>query len=85
MTSEVHEELVSLFNAIIGDRFKLSHDDTDPQTLAQMVKDLSEWSDLFTICPRCQGIFLVCPWCSTLLATYDEFCEHGFACLGVAK
>lgn len=78
-------EVVSFFNAILGDRVKLQHDENLHSNLRGLLKDLSAWSDVFTICPHCRDIFLVCPWCSTLLATYDDFCEHGFACLGVAK
>ena len=86
MTENIVEaELATFFSAILGDRINLQGDGSLGANLGDLVKDLSAWSELFTVCPNCNHLFLMCPWCETLISCYDEFCEHGFACLGAEK
>jgi hypothetical protein len=49
---------------------------TIPNRLDNLITDLFNWSELFTICPVCGHLFLTCPWCDTLFQNYTIFREH---------
>lgn len=53
--------------------------------MRQLLGDVLGWDDLFTICPHCNRLFLMCPWCEILISNYNDFAEYGCACLGGAK
>ena len=75
----------TLFSQLVPDELLLDDGKTLPERLEQMLTDLTKWSDLFTICPHCNDVLVMCPWCDALFSDYKRFQAHGHECPGVAK
>ena len=66
---------------------ELTHDNSKSPSdkHEQMITDLQIWSDLFTICPECDRLLLICPCCDVLFSDYKAFQDHWHKYGGVVK
>lgn len=73
----------ALFSRLAANELMLDDAKTLPARFEQMMTGLSKWSGLFTICPHCNDVLLMCPRCDVLFSDYKGFQAHCHECQGV--